>query len=239
MTTATVLERKNRLTGTPVVVYDIGNRSGAARYLVVCGRHGITGVARTKRTAVSLARNPILFCTECLALAKEWARGGAIMTTATGRYRVLDSDGKVRQWLTEGRGVRVWRNQEIGVTRADILTPADGPEVAPHWAYKGGLARTISGLDGCLFFEQVGIEREWSDTVAGWRAAEAYMAKGKHAEPAERAAFLGTVYNEWTLEHIAWQTMQRIGVGGPNERALGRRFMVACVQWTTIEMKNS
>lgn len=107
-------------------------------------------------------------------------------STLTEKVSIFDPSGKVRAWFDAGRGVRHWRSQEIGAVRPDQFTPADNPAEPPHWAYKGG--DTVLAREDCTFYERMpGVKQLYTDSPAGWRAAERKAEQLDREDRARRA----------------------------------------------------
>jgi hypothetical protein len=162
------------------------------------------------------------------------------MSTATkAKYPILDTTGKVRQWLEQGRGVRVWTNLEIGVSRPNILTPADtvSADEAPHWAYKGGGTLVLKSMDEVTFYQKSGVYYdgsnywEWNDTPSGRRAAMKAFDTGEYKGnelPHDNAGAPLKMVFEYTLDGVEYRSTDiRPDTGNP----LSTRYKVAVVQW--------
>lgn len=92
----------------------------------------------------------------------------------TERYAVLDDTGKIREWLDSGRGIAIWRDQQISSSPApDRITPADGR--AGHWRYGNKPERVIMDPSGVAFYLAGPIVRHWTDTAQGHDAAERHI----------------------------------------------------------------
>ena len=154
-------------------------------------------------------------------------------------YPILDETGKVKRWLTDGRGLAVWENKEIGVDRPDRLTPAGCPK--PHWAYT--LKRTITDLHNVTFYRPTGIVKSWPDSPQGYRAAQAALNKlpDETREAPGRTGTFGTAYTlcRYTMGSI---TIRPDSEGGTTVRyrmsdeqsptLLDVSFRVGILRWT-------
>lgn len=143
------------------------------------------------------------------------------------KYAVLDVEGKVRDWLTASRGLRVWSSQEIGTNRPDMMTPGD-VTTEPHWAYKGG-DRLLSReevtfyLKGHVYFDGRR-SYEWSSTHAGYKAAIASL----DGLPKDNGNAPLKLSFEYTVEEVHYATAET-GSGG---QPLGHHFRYAVIQWS-------
>lgn len=130
------------------------------------------------------------------------------------KYPVLDETGKVKQWLTEGRGVDVWQSQEIGANRPDLLTPHGAPK--PHWAYE--LHLDNADPDSLTFYRPVHVVKSWRDMPQGVRAAQRALA----IYPDEtREAPAGTFKTTYTL---VYYTMGSIHIRPDAEGGIVLRY---------------
>lgn len=171
-------------------------------------------------------------------------------------YAVLDRDGRIQAWLDAGRAVAVWRSQEIGTARPDLLRPADhGTLEPPHWAYRGGLfgiipapqtdvsPPTIAPLLTAIFYAPVCIVQSWRDTPQGRRAARRTL---EHTPDEEWAAPGGRFRATHTLEEYTMHsaTLRPDSEGGTVLRyrdegetppvALAVEFRVGILRWTAF-----
>jgi hypothetical protein len=152
-------------------------------------------------------------------------------------YPIMDETGKVREWFAAGRAVRVWRSQDIGAGRPDMLTPADCMD-APHWAYPLA-ASTIYKHSEVTFFERSHVVADWSDSPAGWKAAARMISSELEHE---RVAPIGKVLTNYTVERITLHSTTTVkgGFGGATDtRPLCTRCRVAVVAWTAIVPKET
>lgn len=122
-------------------------------------------------------------------------------TVMTAKYPILDTTGKVREWLDAGRGLRVWTNQEIGANRSDQLTPGD-ITCSPHWAYTLGSSRVLGPDDITFYTKCSGFTRIHSDSPAGWKAAEKECARLNDQPDKEWSAPAGRFARMYTVEPV-------------------------------------
>ena len=155
-------------------------------------------------------------------------------------YAILDESGKVRSWIESGRKVRVWVSHDIGAGRPDMLTPGD-VETPPHWAYPVA-ASTVYDAGEVVFFRKSQVVADWTDSPAGWKAAERYL----DAHPDEsRDAPVGKVLTTYSRERITLESTAKVHHPGTQARGpipgttaydlpLMTRYRVAVVAWVAI-----
>lgn len=151
------------------------------------------------------------------------------MTSNATPYAVLDTAGKVKAWLDAGRGLRVWTSQEIGPRRPDMLTPGDVTD-APHWAYRGGdrlvaAEDVVFYLKGPVYYN--GETHEWSDTPAGWKAAERALARC----PADNGNAPLKLQFRYTIERLCYASDAQYDAAH-GMRPCGIHYRVAIIQWS-------
>lgn len=152
------------------------------------------------------------------------------MSNATQRYPVMDPTGMVRLWIESGRGARAWPCQDIGSDRPDMLTPGD-VRTPPDWRYTYASSRLL-GPDDVVYFGKVPQARgTWTDTPAGWRAAER-MARNMEREYPDNDATgapLRMIYR-YTVARITMESAERDHEGRPYHVA----YLVGVWQWSAL-----
>ncbi len=139
---------------------------------------------------------------------------------------ILDTSGKVREWLTRDGCFRVWVSLEIGVERPHIFTPSNG--TCPHWAYKDN-SQLLSEVD-CVFYQKSGVAYydgkfyEWPDTTQGYKKAEKVIG----TLPANNGDSPVPFAYEYTIERMEMRSVETRADGRP----LQTHFMIAIIQWT-------
>lgn len=158
-------------------------------------------------------------------------------------YPVFDESGKVQSWLDSGRGLRVWQSHDIGAGRPDMLTPGDATE-KPHWAYPEP-SEILTAAD-VVFFHKVMVDRSWTDTPAGWRAAQRYLGSMSIAEKHEDVQVpIGRKLTRYTIEGLRLDSETKVHMPGtpahgpiPGTEAYDRplhvEYRVAVVRWVCI-----
>lgn len=160
-------------------------------------------------------------------------------------FEVFDPTGKVAGWLANG-GVRVWRN--VDLSRADLgtlaFTPIDGEK--PSWQYE--LVEQTDMPDRFTFYRKHGtqsafhvkgrdvllsIKTEFSDTPAGWKAADRALERIYAEAETEWDAPIGHVKHVYSIERISWTSDEKREDGRP----LGYRFTVNVIEWSHIAPK--
>jgi hypothetical protein len=147
---------------------------------------------------------------------------------AAATYPIMDESGKVREWIDAGRGVRVWESHDIGAGRPDMMTPGD-VTMPPHWAYPIEGSRVLQTAE-VTFYRRSYVVEMWSDTPAGWKAAERMLPKLER----ERTAPIGKVLTSYTFERLSLETTERVKVSDDYSRPLHTISRVAIVAWTAI-----
>jgi hypothetical protein len=159
------------------------------------------------------------------------------------KYPILDATGKIRQWLEQGRGVRVWQSQLIGKPANDVLTPADtvSENDPPHWEYRGGCKRVLRTMNDVVFFEKSCVYFdgdnywEWHDSPQGRRAAEKAYDNGEYKGnilPKDNGDYPIKMLFNYTLETLTYESTARVSVVGRDDRPLSTHFRLAIVQWS-------
>lgn len=148
---------------------------------------------------------------------------------------VMDDTGKVEEWLTSGRGVHVWRNQDLSSPRIGglMFTPGDGQPVAPHWAY--AFERTVLHQQGMVFFRKSHVVRRYSSSPAGRKAA------GRLADQLgapERVAPIGRVLERHNVEELAYRTTEEVvaplAPHPTSSRPLDTVYYCCVVAWSAL-----
>lgn len=152
------------------------------------------------------------------------------MTTLATKYTIMDETGKVKAWLDAGRGIRVWTSPLIGEYVADILTPGDGAR-PDGWRFSHATSRLLSA-DDVVFYAKVGVAYfpahakrfTFSDTPAGWRAAE-NVARSLPRDNGDAPARLSHAF---TVERLSYATEEKRADGRP----LDVSYAVAVIHWS-------
>lgn len=155
------------------------------------------------------------------------------------RIPVFDPSGAVVRWLTEGRGVAIWRNVDLGSPNVGALsfTPNDDTYAEgspPHWSVRYVETRTEAA--GFLFYERTQIVDERTDTPAGLRAVER-IANRLNAGELVKEAPIGTVYEAFTIERHEYETVARVPLVDGSDRPLATRYVWAVVRWSAIDRR--
>lgn len=147
-------------------------------------------------------------------------------------YPVLDETGKVKEWLENGRELIVWRSVEIGSRRADLLTPGDADK--PHWAYERFL--WFREIGEVLFFQKSRVVKTYTDTPAGWKAAERNL-----PDDYERAGLAIKSRVTHSVQRLCYETTERVPFplraefrkegAEIKDRALDVNFRIGIVEW--------
>lgn len=150
-------------------------------------------------------------------------------------YFVMDRSGDVKNWIESGRGVKVWRNADLGSPNVGGLafTPAD-TEGAPHWRYGRDPEAVCHDLADFVFFERVRVVAEFTATAPGRKAANRAADKAS-AGRVDYYAPIGHVHLAYTCEEIEYVTREIIGVDGVNARPLSTRYRFAVVEWFAVD----
>jgi len=157
------------------------------------------------------------------------------MKTEQAKYPILDTTGKVQEWMKRDGKVRVWVSHDIGAGRPDIFTP-EGTVASPHWAYPSHASKVLNAHD-VEFYAKCGVyydgvkHYEWSDTPAGWRAAQSAInekADGTGQLPCGNGNAPIQMSFEYTIERVQYETLEKRADGRP----LGLHFRVAIIQWS-------
>ena len=150
------------------------------------------------------------------------------METTTTRYPVLDESGKVRTWMDAGRKVRVWKSADLSMYRPDMLTPGDVSQ-APHWAYPVADSRMLD-VGNVIFYEACSIDSKltWTDTPAGWKAAEKALAQ---CPDTSESRLVGHCYRTHTLKAVQLESKEKRSDGKP----LCISFRVGVLQWSSVD----
>lgn len=170
-------------------------------------------------------------------------------TTPQAPYPVFDPTGKVAIWLDNG-GIRVWRNIDMSSAGLGSLafTPASGHEAAPSWRHK--FVEQTEDPSRVTFYRRMGtqtafhslanpgafvtLKTEWSDTPAGWRAADVALGNLYSQIETEWDAPIGHVQHAYSLERLTWETRETREDGRP----LGVHFTINIIEWSCITPAN-
>jgi hypothetical protein len=165
-------------------------------------------------------------------------------------YPVFDNEGKVRSWLDAGRGVAVWPvlAMDSSLFGSEMLTPGDH-ENPPNW--KCGPAGTkparILGPEDVAFFHRVMVERSWTETAAGWKAANRYLGGMSISEKhSDEEVPIGRKLTRYTVERFRMESDVKVHMPGhpgrppvipgtePYDRPLHTEFRIGVVRWVCI-----
>ncbi len=152
------------------------------------------------------------------------------MATPANKRAIMDETGKVAAWLAAGRGIRVWTSPLIGEYVPEVFTPGDG-ERPDGWRFTHATS-VLLGADDVVFFRKVGVaffpahakRFTFSDTAAGWKAAER-VARSLPRDNGDAAVRLSHAF---TVERLSYATEEKRADGRP----LDVSYRVGVIHWS-------
>ena len=173
------------------------------------------------------------------------------MTATTNEpIKVFDPSGKVREWLTSGRGVKVWQNIALDSASLGSLTFTPGDvEGSPDWKVRPLEPSRIDGDHAAIYYDaerfafylKSRVVARYSSSPQGFKAA------GRRADLADRSATfapIGRIDHAYTVEEVEYETRERIAYplrpdqSTADTRPLDIEYAACVVEWVCLTPKS-